>query len=535
MTFMNISPFIDIVEDLNRDLTQTERYQRLVLAIERAIPCDVVALLKLHHDYLVPVATVGLTDEALARQFVVEQHPRLQHILSNSQITRFDSDSELADPCDGLVMGDGVQLHVHDCMGCTILIDGKVWGVLTLDAMQAGSFSALDPVETRAYIAAVAAVIKTSQHIAALEAKAEHNHQVAQRLLETVSPCDIIGNSVAIKNMLGEINTVAPSNLSVLITGETGVGKELVAKSIHLHSRRSNKALVQINCAALPENIIESELFGHVKGAFSGAVSERCGRFELAHDGTLFLDEVGELGLSAQAKLLRALQSGEIQRVGSDKTRVVDVRIVAATNRDLQLEVKEGRFRADLYHRLSVYPLLVPALRSRAKDYLLLAGYFLEKSQHQLGVVKLRLTPSAIEQLSRYNWPGNVRELEHLLSRAALKAITEQGRQANIISISSEHLNLQLGQDRAIQLHSTPVDDPNAGDATGDKPADSGQGLFELPSGFGDLGLRDATDHCQRQMINRALEQTHGNLAAAARELKIDRSNLIRTMRRLAL
>lgn len=526
MTFMNISPFIDIVEDLNRQLTQAQRYQRLVLAIQRAIPCDVVALLKLHDGCLVPVATVGLMEQALARQFVIDQHPRLQHILSNPQITRFDSDCTLADPYDGLVQGCGEQLQVHDCMGCTILIDGKPWGVLTLDSMLAGSFSALDPVETRAYIAAVAAVIKTSQHIEALESKVEHNQQVTQHLIATVNSGDIIGRSAAIKDMQREINTVAPSNLSVLITGETGVGKELVAKSLHQLSQRKNQPLVQINCAALPENIIESELFGHVKGAFSGAINQRSGRFELADGGTLFLDEVGELPLPAQAKLLRALQNGEIQRVGSDKTTVVDVRIVAATNRDLQLEVKEGRFRADLYHRLSVYPLLVPPLRQRDQDYLLLAGYFLEKSQQQLGVVKLRLQACAIEQLARYDWPGNVRELEHLLSRAALKAISEQGRHASIVSISDQHLNLQLT--------SAPSERSNLGSNIGDA-ANSISSVSEVINDVTQLGLRQATDQYQRQLIDTALSQAHGNLAAAARLLQIDRSNLIRTMRRLTM
>jgi len=516
---MNITPFIDIIEDLNCELTQAERYQRLVLAIQRAIPCDVVGLLQLHEDRLLPVAMLGLKDEALARQFVIDQHPRLQHILSNTQLTRFDSDSELADPYDGLVEGSE-QLHVHDCMGCSIWIDGKQWGVLTLDAMQAGRFSTLDPIETRAYIAAVAAVIKTSQHIVALEQQVEHNQQVALRIQETMSPSEVIGTSSATTNMLNEINTVAPSNLSVLVTGETGVGKELVAKRIHQNSQRHNQPLVQINCAALPENIVESELFGHVKGAFSGAVNNRSGRFELADRGTLFLDEVGELPLPAQAKLLRALQSGEIQRVGSDKTIVVDVRIVAATNRDLQLEVKEGRFRADLYHRLSVYPLLVPPLRERGKDYLLLAGYFLEKCQHQLGVIKLCLTSSAMEQLSRYNWPGNVRELEHLLSRAALRAISEQGRQAKIISIRAEHLNLQLVAQSEVETTSSPIEDNVTTEINMDEI---------------ELGLRESTDNYQRAIITQVLEQEHGNLAGVARALQVDRSNLTRTMRRLGI
>lgn len=517
---MNISPFIDIVEDLNCELTEAERYQRLVLAIQRAIPCDVVGLLKLHEDRLLPVAMLGLKQEALARQFVIAQHPRLQHILSNLQLTRFDSDSDLADPYDGLVE-NSEQLHIHDCMGCAILIDGKQWGVLTLDAMQAGSFSTLDPIETRAYIAAVAAVIKTSQHIAALEHQVEHNQQVAQRILESTSPSQVIGQSSAVKDMLSEINTVAPSNLSVLITGETGVGKELVAKRIHHCSRRNNQPLVQINCAALPENIVESELFGHVKGAFSGAVNSRSGRFELADRGTLFLDEVGELPLPAQAKLLRALQSGEIQRVGSDKIIIVDVRIVAATNRDLQLEVKEGRFRADLYHRLSVYPLAVPPLRERGKDYLLLSGYFLEKSQHQLGATKLCLQASAVEQLSRYDWPGNVRELEHLLSRAALRAITEQGRQTKVISITSAHLNLQLIEESIADTSSIPVEDDDFS--------------IDISMDEIELGLRESTDNYQRSIISKVLDQEHGNLAAVARVLQVDRSNLTRSMRRLEI
>ncbi|WP_137224871.1 nitric oxide reductase transcriptional regulator NorR [Shewanella sp. MEBiC00475] len=520
---MNIVPFIDIVEDLNRDLIKSERYLRLILAIQRAIPCDVVALLKLKHDHLVPVAVVGLKQQALARQFSINHHPRLQQILANPHITRFDAESTLPDPYDGLVDDGSEQLHVHDCMGSTIFIDGKAWGVLTLDAMKAGSFDSLNPTETRAYIAAVAAAIKTSEHIEALEVQVERNHQVAQHMLATTGPSTIIGNSAVITNLLSEINTVAASDLSVLITGETGVGKELVAKSIHQQSRRSEQLLVQINCAALPESIVESELFGHVKGAYSGAVSDRRGRFELADGGTLFLDEVGELPLAVQAKLLRALQNGEIQRVGSDNIIVVDVRIVAATNRNLQLEVKEGRFRADLYHRLSVYPLPVPPLRERGKDVILLAGYFLEKSQHQLGVAKLRLQQTAIDQLTQYHWPGNVRELEHVLSRAALRATSEQGRHASIISISRVHLGSEFVVSHSVAPAIAEIDntsDTNAAAA-----------LSQVLT----LGLRDSTDEYQRQIIQTVLANERGNLAAVARSLKLDRSNLIRTMRRLGL
>jgi anaerobic nitric oxide reductase transcription regulator len=351
----------------------------------------------------------------------------------------------------------------------------------------------------------------------------ERNHQVAQCMLATAGPSSIIGNSVAITDLLSEINTVAASDLSVLITGETGVGKELVAKSIHQQSRRSEQLLVQINCAALPESIVESELFGHVKGAYSGAVSDRRGRFELADGGTLFLDEVGELPLAVQAKLLRALQNGEIQRVGSDNIIVVDVRIVAATNRNLQLEVKEGRFRADLYHRLSVYPLPVPPLRDRGKDVILLAGYFLEKNQHQLGVAKLRLQQTAIDQLTQYHWPGNVRELEHLLSRAALRAISEQGRHASIINISRVHLGSEFVVSHTVAPAIAEVD--NISDSN----------VAAALSQVLTLGLRDSTDEYQRQIIQTVLATERGNLAAVARSLQLDRSNLIRTMRRLGL
>ena len=511
---MNILPFINIIEDLNRELSQQQRYQRLIESIQSAIPCDVVGLLKLSGDHLLPVAVLGLKQEAMARRFNIYHHPRLEKILQSDQLTRFDADSALPDPYDGLVDNGCEQLHVHDCMGCAIAIDGETWGVLTLDAMDAGSFDALNLSEVRGYIVAVAAVIKTSQRIDALEARAEHQHQIVQRLMETDSGFEIIGCSSAINDMLNEVNTVAFSDLSVLITGETGVGKELVAKSIHQQSSRSKQALVQINCAALPENIVESELFGHLKGAFSGATNDRCGRFELADGGSLFLDEVGELPLSVQAKLLRALQSGEIQRVGSDQVFSVNVRIIAATNRDLEEEVKSGRFRADLYHRLSVYPLFVPPLRDRENDYVLLAGYFLEKSQHQLGVSKLRLNSAATEQLSRYDWPGNVRELKHLLSRAALKAIKEQGGNKSIVSIKPSHLALQS----VSAIESTVFLETES--------------TIKLPT---QVDFREAVDDFQRRLIVSVLEKNQANLASSARSLKLDRSNLVRRIKRLGI
>jgi anaerobic nitric oxide reductase transcription regulator len=272
--------------------------------------------------------------------------------------------------------------------------------------------------------------------------------------------------------------------------------------------------MVYVNCAALPENIAESELFGHTKGAFSGAVSERAGKFEIADGGTLFLDEIGELSLAIQAKMLRALQSGEIQRVGSDQNIQVDVRIVAATNRDLQQEVSNGNFRADLYHRLTVYPVQVPPLRERGKDVLLLAGYFLEDNQRRLSVKALRLSADAKNALQQYSWPGNVRELGHLLSRATLKATTDQGKANNSIIIDASYLDIS----NAETINSN---EPNKEITT--KPV-----IIK-----NNLTLKEAVDEFQREAIEETLRKHNGNLASAGRELGINRSNFYRLLKRL--
>ena len=211
----------------------------------------------------------------------------------------------------------------------------------------------------------------------------------------------IIGSSRIMEHLRREIEIVAASDFTVMVLGETGVGKELVVRAIHAASSRNDGPMLYLNCAALPETLAETELFGHVKGAFTGANRDRAGKFELADKGTLFLDEVSELPASIQAKLLRAIQEGEIQRVGSEKTIHVDVRLLVATNRDLEEEVEAGRFRADLYHRLNVYPIKVPALRERKEDIPLLTGYFCERTQRRLGLGPVRISTNAVEILSR--------------------------------------------------------------------------------------------------------------------------------------
>ena len=232
----------------------------------------------------------------------------------------------------------------------------------------------------------------------------------------------ILGDSPALKKVLAQIEMVAPTNAGVLILGESGTGKELVARAIHDRSPRKNAALVRVNCASVPRELFESEFFGHVRGAFTGAVKDRVGRFELAHSGTLFLDEIGEVPPELQSKLLRVLQEGQFEKVGEDRTRTVDVRIIAATNRDLEAEVKAGRFRQDLYYRLSVFPIELPPLRDRVEDIPVLAQHFLLQSARKLGLNPPRLTSGQMRELQSYDWPGNVRELQNVIERAAIRS-----------------------------------------------------------------------------------------------------------------
>ena len=231
---------------------------------------------------------------------------------------------------------------------------------------------------------------------------------------------EIIGRSPALAAVLGQIRAVGPTDATVLITGETGTGKELMARAIHSISKRHDKPLVKVNCAALPAGLVESELFGHEKGAFTGAISRRIGKFELAHGGTIFLDEIGDLPLEMQAKLLRVLQEGELDRVGGAMPIRIDVRVIAATNRDLVNEIRERHFREDLYYRLNVFPLQFPPLRERAGDVPLLAYYFVGRFANQLGKRIDGIAPATMERLVSYPWPGNIRELENVIERAVI-------------------------------------------------------------------------------------------------------------------
>ena len=266
---------------------------------------------------------------------------------------------------------------------------------------------------------------------------------------------------------------------------------------------------------SLAESVAESELFGHVKGAFTGAISHRSGKFEMADKGTLFLDEIGELALNLQAKLLRVLQYGDLQKVGDDRSLKVDVRIIAATNKDLKSEVLAGRFRSDLYHRLSVFPVMVPPLRERQQDIHLLAGFFIERYRQQLHLAHLGLEPSSLQLLEQYDWPGNIRELEHAIHRAAVLA-KSQSQKDGICIIKNSHF--EFAQPSSTAIHSN-------------KNLPLKQSVTSLPQ----TSLRDATDQFQNQFIQQIYSQQGSNWAATARQLQIDSGNLHRLAKRLGL
>jgi DNA-binding NtrC family response regulator len=275
----------------------------------------------------------------------------------------------------------------------------------------------------------------------------------------------IIGSCKAMQELYRRIGKVARTDATVLILGESGTGKELVARAIHEQSNRANRPMVCVNCAAIPETLIESELFGHEKGAFTGATSGRSGLIEAADGGTLFLDEIGELPLEAQARLLRFLQEGEIRRVGAVQPLQVDVRLIAATHRDLKSRARSGQFREDLYYRLYVMELRMPPLRERGEDILELAQAFLAKQAHKLGCGPLHFTPEALTLLRRYHWPGNVRELENAIERAVILA---DGRQ-----ITPDLLGLELEQQSLTELESEYAERPLPGADSGSAPAQS--------------------------------------------------------------
>jgi anaerobic nitric oxide reductase transcription regulator len=515
MSQISSSAIIELALNLASSLTTKDRFDRLLDTVRKTIVCDAVALLSYHGNMLKPIALQGLSRDTLGRRFLITEHPRFSVLCQSKCPVRFAVDSLLPDPYDGLLVDRVGDLPVHSCMGLPLYYDDKLLGLLTIDSLTPHVFDDIAERTLEVISAMAAATLNTAFLIEQLESQADHSKRVVTELTEEAWKRDggeLIGESPIMQLLKQEIDIVAPSDFNILVYGETGVGKELVARTLHQKSLRHDGPMVYVNCAALPENLIESELFGHVKGAFTGADKNRAGKFSLANSGTLFLDEIGELPLAAQSKILRAIQSNEIQPVGQDNVEEVDVRIVAATNRDLKEEVKVGRFRADLYHRLSVYPLRVPELQERVGDVQVLSGYFVEQTKQKLGISQLKITAEAIAHLEQYNWPGNVRELEHVISRAALKAKSRQ-KHKKIIAIESSDCG---------SLTTTSSDN----DFLINEPT---LAIKESAK----CNLREETDNFQRQLISQTLRQEGGNWAAAARILSTDRANLNRIAKRL--
>jgi two-component system nitrogen regulation response regulator NtrX len=306
------------------------------------------------------------------------------------------------------------------------------------------------------------------------------------------------------RHLRDEVAMAAPTNGRVLILGENGTGKELVARTIHQQSRRRGGPFVEVNCAAIPEELIESELFGHVRGAFTGSVADKPGRFEQASGGTIFLDEIGDMSLKTQAKVLRVLQEQVMERVGGTQRIRVDVRVLAATNKDLPAEIRDGRFREDLYFRLNVIPIFVPPLRDRPEDIPLLADHFMAVMAAEYGRRPKRLAPEAVARLQQYQWPGNVRELRNTIERLIIMVAGD--------TITAQDLAF-LGRDEG------------GGSAVGATDTDQGG----PPSGLGRLA--EARDQFERDFILRALAAAHGNMSKTAEMLGVERSNLYKKMK----
>jgi DNA-binding NtrC family response regulator len=328
----------------------------------------------------------------------------------------------------------------------------------------------------------------------------------------------LVGQSPAIRQIFAVVEKVANTPSTVLITGESGTGKELIARALHENSSRHGGPFIKINCAAIPKTLMESELFGYDKGAFTGAVGAKPGRFELAHGGTLFLDEIGEIPVEMQVKLLRVLQESEFERVGGIKTIKVDVRLVTATNRDLQQEIGAGAFREDLFYRLNVVPIHIPPLRERREDIPLLVEHFRTKFNDRLKKQITGVAPDAVERLVSHNWPGNIRELENLMERTMLFC---EGPEI-------------LASDLPPEVAGAPAVAAAAA-AAGPAPAAVTLDETTRPTGSLKEAVRAETERVERELIQRALDETSGNVTQAARKLKISRKSLQTKMKELGL
>jgi Nif-specific regulatory protein len=359
---------------------------------------------------------------------------------------------------------------------------GEVIGTLSVDRVYGSEVSFEDDLRLLMIVAMMIgqSVRQRREQMEEVESLKRETQRLAAQQRAARATASLVGNSGPMKAVVEMVHQVASSEATVLIRGESGTGKELIAQAIHAESARKEGPFIAVNCGSIPENLVESELFGHVRGAFTGAAMNRIGRFESANGGTLFLDEIGELSLASQVKLLRALQTRHIDRVGENRSRPIDVRVVAATNADLEKMIQEGRFREDLYYRLNVFPIYSPPLRDRKADITLLADYFLERHAKENGRDVKRISTPAIELMTSYHWPGNVRELENCIARAVL-----------------------LAQDGVVREHHLPP------------TLQTGKSSGTTKSG----SLHDVMMAYEREILIEAMKNANGNQSQAARAL----------------
>jgi DNA-binding NtrC family response regulator len=387
--------------------------------------------------------------------------------------------------------------ELHPDLPC-ILITGHGGAEQSIEALRAGAFWYLEKPFEQASLDVIRRLVDQAIELGRLRAE---NRTLQRELKSRYRFENIVGQGHALRRVLELVERVADSDSTVLVTGESGTGKELIARALHWNSRRSERAFVTVNCGAIPEQLLESELFGHIKGAFTHAVSHREGRFALANHGTIFLDEIGDMSPTLQVKLLRVLQDRSFEPVGCSRSQTVDVRVIAATNQDLELAIKQGRFRQDLFYRLNVIPIHVPPLRERREDIPLLVGHFLKSASEKQGRGAVSLSREALERICQHEWPGNVRELENLIERLV---VLHEGE------ISADALPAEVALPREDTSHAPRL--PRSG-----------------------LSFRNAVDRFESDLILQALQQTDWNKNRAARLLGLGRTTLIEKIKRKGL
>ena len=450
---------LEINNALVANLTQEGLFHAIAEALRRVIPFDRTAIF-LHEPQRDVLRLYILESSLPSTYFVVgfEVPVGDSHVgrvfREQKLLLRRDLGVEHQYPAEEQAHADGVRSYVI----VPLVIRGRSIGVLAVASINANQYSDTDAAffqEVGIQVALAVENMKAYEEIGALKARLERESVYLQEEIRREHNfTEVVGNSPPLLALLHQVEQVAPTDSTVLITGETGTGKELVARAIHARSSRANRPLVKVNCSAISAGLVESELFGHVKGAFTGAIERRIGRFELADGGTIFLDEVGDLPPETQVKLLRVLQEREFERVGSSRTQPVNVRVIAATNRDLEEAVAGGRFRSDLFFRLNVFSLRVPPLRERREDIRLLVMFFLAQFAGKLSKRVDSVTDETIERLMTYPWPGNIRELQNVIERAVILSA------GSVLEIDPTMLPIKPGRDEGTPAVTAPATPP---------------------------------------------------------------------------